>query len=293
MKSTVRKILAILAVASVIFTCACGAKNQPSETPETDAPNQTPVVAELTDELKKEYLSIIRDYEERYGVYTEESEIRDDIPGGIESYRGVYLCELFDWNTDGVPELMVGYTKTYNSSYNFEYLAVYGIENGEVRQLVAQRFNHEHLSLDGTQSFKLAKGTDGLVRLVLANDEAEEWYNSGVDYVSYSDGEISRVALNAYGFDPDRETTAEDDYFERYTIDGRNVSFEEFDAKEKEFGEIFNIMVYEHVDYAALVSFLSGETENYTNEFFSSSDSDFEKRPDWINETDFGYKTTF
>ena len=79
MKSTVRKILAILAVASVIFTCACGAKNQPSETPETDAPNQTPVVAELTDELKKEYLSIIRDYEERYGVYTEEPEIRDDI----------------------------------------------------------------------------------------------------------------------------------------------------------------------------------------------------------------------
>ena len=45
--------------------------------------------------------------------------------------------------------------------------------------------------------------------------------------------------------------------------------------------------------YDNLVKFLSGETESYTNEFFSSMDYEDERHADWVYETAFGYKMTF
>lgn len=292
MKNTIKKIAAILAVASTLFTCACGAKTEAETTtkaPETTAAAETtkaPVNEGLTDEVKKEYLDIIKDYEERYGVYTETTDEYD-----TKGYSGVYFCELFDWNVDGSPELMIGYSKDFTIWYNIEYLAVYGMENGEAKQLLDQKYNHMHLSLDGSQSVVLAKGDDGLVRLVLANDEAEEFNTDGVDYISYSDGKIERTSLNAYGFsDEERE---DEDYFDRYTVDGKEVSFKEFDAKEKELGEIFGVPFIEHMSYDNLVKFLSGETDSYTNEFFSSEDYEDTKHADWVYETAFGYKMTF
>ncbi|MBQ8016051.1 MAG: hypothetical protein IJ264_07715, partial [Clostridia bacterium] len=199
MKNTIKRIIAILAAASTLLAGACSAKTEQETTtkaPETTAAvetTQAPVDKGFTDELKSKYLEIIKDYEERYGVYTETTDEYD-----MNGYSGVYFCELFDWNTDGTPELMIGYTKYFAILYNIEYISVFGVENGEVRQLLNEKYNHMHLSLDGSQGVVFAKGNDGLVRLVLANDEAEEWDNSGVDYVSYSNGKIERVSLNAY-----------------------------------------------------------------------------------------------
>ncbi len=298
MKNTLKKIAAILAVASTLLTCACGAKTEVETTtkaPETTAAVETTKAIEttkaqieerFTDELKKEYLDIIKDYEERCGVYTETTDEND-----MKYYSGVYFCELFDWNVDGTPELVIGYTKTSEIWYNIEYLTVYGIENGEVRQLLNEKYNCMHLMLDGAQSLMFAKGNDGLVRLVLANDEAEEWNTNGVDYVSYSDGKIERTSLNAYGFsDEERE---DKNYFDRYTVDGKEVSFAEYDAKEKDLGEVFEVAFVNNMLYDNLVKFLSGESDSYTNEFFSSFDFDDEKHADWVYETDFGYKMTF
>ncbi len=292
MKNIFKIIAAILAVAATLFTCACGAKPEVETTtkaPETTAAIETTkasVNEGLTDEIKKEYLEIIKDYEKNYGIYTETTDKYD-----TKGYTGVYFCELFDWNVDGSPELMIGYSKDFTIWYNIEYISVYGIENGEVRQLLAEKYNHTHLSLDGSQGIMFAKGNDGLVRLVLANDEAEEWNTSGVDYVSYSDGKIERTSLNAYGFsDEERE---DEDYFDRYTVDGKEVSFAEYDAKEKELGEVFEVALVNNMPYDNLVKFLSGESDSYINEFFSSFDFDDEKHADWVYETEFGYKMTF
>lgn len=279
MKNTFKKIAAILTVASTLFTCACGAKTEPETT-------IAPVKESLSTEIRNTYLGVIRDYEEKYGVYTETTDEYD-----TKGYRGVYFCELFDWNTDGVPELMIGYTEGFSIWYNIEYMAIYSFENGEAKQLFDEKYNLMHLSLDGSQSVTFAKGEDGLVRLVIANDEAEEWNTSGVDYVSYSNNIIERTSLNAYGFSD--EETDDGECFERYTIDGEEVSFAVYDAKEKGLGENFYVPFVNHMPYDNLVKFLSGETENYTNEFFSSEDYEDTKHADWVYETAFGYKMTF
>jgi co-chaperonin GroES (HSP10) len=303
MKNTFKKLAAILTVASTLLTCACAAKQdiETTEIPETTVAVETTEVSEttvaveitnamdddkITADYKTEYLSVIEDYEERYGVYTEITNEYD-----TKGYKGVYFCELFDWNTDGTPELMIGYAKDFAIWFNIEYISVYGFENGKAVQLLNEKYNHMHLSLDGSQDLTFAKGDDGLVRLVLANEEAEEWNTSGVDYVSYNEGKIERTSINAYGFS-EKETDNED-YFERYTVNGKKVSFAEYEAKEKELGEEFGVAFIENISYDNLISFLSGETESYTNEFFSSQDYEDEKHADWVYETAFGYKMTF
>ena len=206
-------------------------------------------------------------------------------------YLGTLFADLFDWNLDGEPELMVGYATDEEISYNVQYLDVYTMENGEAKKILTTEVHGSYGALDGSQSVIFAKGNDGTLYLGVSNEETNEMIALGETYYSFKDGKVEStrffVDVN-FDWDGINETT-----YENHKIDGKNITEKQFNDKRSEMGA--NEAFYTHIghcEYDMLVDYLEGETENYTNQFFTLYDIS-EYNPSWINGVDFGYKTTF
>lgn len=287
-----KKLIVFLMAVSLFLTNGCGSKTEqevkaePVSTTaivqqiEAEEP-EVIVNNEVTEGFKGAYLEVLNN---SYGEYT----ITDD---EYDFYTGTLFAELFDWNLDGEPELMVGYATDEEFIFNIEYLDVYTMENGEAKKILTTEVYTSYGALDPTQAVIFAKGSDGTLYLGVSNEETNEMVALGETYYSFKDGKVEStrffvdVNFDWYG---DSETT-----YENHKIDGKNVTENQFNEKRSEFGadDAFYATIG-HCEYDILVDYLEGGTETYTNQLFTRYD-DPEYNPSWINSVDFGYKTTF
>lgn len=287
-----KKLIVFLMAVSLFLTNGCGSKTEqevkaePVSTTaivqqiEAEEP-EVIVNNEVTEGFKGAYLEVLNN---SYGEYT----ITDD---EYDFYTGTLFAELFDWNLDGEPELMVGYATDEEFIFNIEYLDVYTMENGEAKKILTTEVHGSYGALDGSQSVIFAKGNDGTLYLGVSNEETNEMVALGETYYSFKDGKVEStrffVDVN-FDWDGIVETT-----YENHKIDGKNVTEKQFNDKRTEFGadDAFYATIG-HCEYDMLVDYLEGETETYTNQLFTRYD-DPDYNPSWINGVDFGYKTTF
>lgn len=292
-----KKLITFLMAVSILFAHGCGAKTETETTTVTDttvktavlqietteAEETTKLVTEFSDSFKKAY----------YELFTEDfSYLEHEITDSENNYyTGILFADLFDWNLDGVPELMVGYSLEDEISYNVQYLDIYTIENDKAERILTTDMHASYGALDGSQSIKFGYGKDGTLYLGVANSETEEMTVLGETYYSFRNGKVEYTRFYAemdVDWDNGGTTTLHD-----FKIDGKYVTEKQFNNKRDEFGaENEFCAVLGYCEYDMLIDYLAGETETYTNQFFSLYD-DPEYNPSWVNGVDFGYKMTF
>lgn len=297
-----KKFIAILMAASILFAHGCASKTETKkEEPvsttvavqqtETTQPEVTDIAEtteisttfknEGSEQFKKEYFRLLSDHYSEHEITDTENHY----------YMGTLFADLFDWNLDGVPELMVGHATEDEISYQVHYLDVYTIENGEAKQILTTEVYASYGALDGSQSVIFAYGNDGTLHLGVANDETDEMEALGETYYTFKDGKVEYTRFYA-DMDVDWENGASTEIIEA-KIDGKVVTEKQFNDKRNEIGaeDAFYACIG-YCEYDMLLDYLSGATKSYTNQFFSLYD-DPEYNPSWVNSVDFGYKTTF
>lgn len=298
-----KKLITILMAASILFAHGCAAKTetetttqtettttavqqiettQPETTAETVEEETTKLVTEFSHSFKKAY----------YEFFTNDfSYLEHEITDSENNYyTGILFADLFDWNLDGVPELMIGYSLEDEISYNAQYLDIYTVNNGKA-ELVLRTYPHaSYGALDGSQSIGFARGEDGTLYLGIDNEETEEMTSLGETYYTFKDGKVEYTRFYAemdVDWDNGAATT-----FRDFRIDGKNVTEKQFNNKRNEMGiENTFYAILGYCEYDMLFDYLAGETETYTNQFFSLYD-DSENHA-WADDVDFGYKMTF
>ena len=273
----------ILALGSL---AACGKTETPPA--ETTAPAVTTPEDSAVEFDKELYYDILAD---------ENGELKDpytsfwveENDASYNYYEGRMFAELFDWNLDGVPELMIGYSTEAKNTYTVEFLDVYTIENGEAKKLLTADMYNDYMALDTSQSIGFSYGQDGTLYLCLYNEETYEMETYGETFYSFKDGNVDETKLyfrneNAYE-GPDK--------FVDFRIDGTDVTEEDFNAKREELGadEMLRVREYHH-EYNRLVSYLADETQIYSPDFWLINEIGKEI-PEWVTEVDFGYNVTY
>lgn len=269
----------VLALGSL---AACGKTETPPA--ETTAPAVTAPEKELA--FKEAYYDVLVDENgEMIEPYTETVDEED----GYRYYTGRLFAELFDWNLDGVPELMIGYSTEKNITYNVDYLDVYTVENGEAKKILTADVYASFKALDGSQAITFNHGNDGTLYLGVYNKETDEMRAYGETLYSFKDGVVEQTTLyfrneNAYE-GPDSLVD--------FRIDGNDVTEEEFNAKAEELGTEDSLNVFaERYEYDELVSYLAGETDRYRAEYFIEAAGN-DMVPSWVTDVDFGYNKTY
>lgn len=270
----------ILALGSL---AACGKTETPPA--ETTAPAVTDENA-ATQLFKEAYYDVLVDENgELIEPYTETVAEED----GYTDYEGRMFAELFDWNLDGVPELMVGYSLSDSIVSEVEFLDVYTVENGKAKKILTANMYNDYMALDPSQSIGFSYGQDGNLYLCLYNEENKEMEAYGETFYSFKDGNVDKTRLyfrneNAY---------EGPDSFVDFRIKNIDVTEEEFNAKREELGTDKKLSIWVHYyDYGALVSYLADETDSYSTGFFNGYEANYIAF-NWARELDFGYLTTF
>ena len=129
------------------------------------------------------YADVVRDYESKYGKLTFNN------VNGFNSYTGVFLIKLIDFNKDGVDELLIGYSTTlegYPEYITAPKLDVWSIVNSNpVRSYEGAIVHHgdigshcAYIDMDG--QYFLINGYSGydtdLHLMVLNNGEFQDYY---------------------------------------------------------------------------------------------------------------------
>lgn len=287
-----KKLITILMAASILFAHGCGAKTETEttinaettttaavqQTETTEAEETTKLVTEFSHSFKKAY----------YELFTNEFEYLEHTITDSEYryYTGILFADLFDWNLDGVPELMIGYSLDEQISYQAQYLDIYTMNNDKAERIVHANIYSSYGALDGSQTVKFTQGKDGTLYLGIANEETEEMSFLGETYYTFKDGEIESTRFWA-------ELNYDNYEFCDYKIDGKKVTEDQFNDKRNEMGceDVFCAHA-DYCEYDMLLDYLTGETETYTNQFFSVHNYP-EDIPSWVSGVDFGYNTKF
>lgn len=295
-----KKLIALLMATTILFALGCGAKSKTETAEETTSVTEITTTvqtepateaqavetteketvkpaAEFSDSFKKEYCELLAS-----GNYYQAREFTDS---ENRTYIGTLFAEIFDWNLDGVPELMIGYASDDEISYNIETLDVYTIKNDKADLILSTDVHSSYGALDGSQSIGFSRGEDGTIYLSIDNDETEEMSVLGETYYSFKDGKVEYTRFYAE-MDVDWDNGA-DTVFHDFKIDGKNVTEKQFNDKRKEMGEddIF-CAVIGYCDYSMLVDYLAGNTETYKNQFFHIY---HEENPSWLYEVKCGF----
>ena len=129
------------------------------------------------------YADVVRDYESKYGKLTFNN------VNGFNSYTGVFLIKLIDFDKDGVDELLIGYStklEGYPENITAPKLDVWSIENSKpVRSYEGAIVYHgdigshcAYIDMDG--QYFLINGYSGydtdLHLMVLHNGEFQDYY---------------------------------------------------------------------------------------------------------------------
>ncbi len=149
------------------------------------------------------YLEIIDICKSRNGVFSETINENTE----VTSREGLFICSLFDWNEDGTPELMVGFSPKGAKSLNFEKLSVYTYSEGKAAALLSEIPGGRD---DGEEAntVKLLKNEDGKYYIEVAHS-----YDDGAknDYCVYSfDGAKVDCTKFYYGTVDSDEATGEE-----------------------------------------------------------------------------------
>lgn len=292
-----KKLIALLTAASIMFAYGCGAKTETEEETKAMAENRITAVqmaeeketektteAENTEEsYKKIYLDLLKN-NSRYSEHKfADSENR--------TYTGVLFAEIFDWNLDGVPELMVGYSNNEKISYNVEKLDVYTIKNGKAELILTTDVHCSYGALDGGQSIRFSRSKDGTLYLTVDNEDSEEMTVLGETYYTFKNGKVESTRVYAemdVDWNDNGRTT-----FRNFKINGKTVTEKEFEVILKEMGEEETFVAHiDYCDFDMLIDYLEGETETYTNQFFSVHNYP-EYNPSWVYDVDFGFETVY
>lgn len=270
----------ILALGSL---AACGKTETPPA--ETTAPAVTDENA-ATQLFKEAYYDVLVDENgELIEPYTETVAEED----GYTDYEGRMFAELFDWNLDGVPELMVGYSLSDSILSEVDFIDVYTVENGKAKKILTANMYNDYMALDPSQSIGFSYGQDGNLYLCLYNEENKEMEAYGETFYSFKDGNVDETKLyfrneNAY---------EGPDSFVDFRIKDIDVTEEEFNAKRDELGADEKLSIWVHYyDYGALISYLADETQIYTPGFYSGHETNY-RFFRWTREINFGYLTTY
>ena len=86
------------------------------------------------------------------------NEIKDK-DGEVTSRAGVFFAGLFDWNSDGTPELYIGLSEKDSSSLNAESFEVYSYINGKAVPVLSEKPGTD--SESGENTVNLIKSDDG------------------------------------------------------------------------------------------------------------------------------------
>lgn len=288
-----KKLITILMAASILFAHGCSAKPETETTTsaetttasvqqietkqheaiKTGTSEDTTAEDEKAESFKKAYLEVINNN------YHEHKSIRNE----HHYYTGILFAELFDWNLDGEPELMVGYATDEKLIYNIQYLDIYTMKDGKAELILSTDVYASYGALDGSQLIEFGYGKDGTLYLGIANEETDEMSYLGETYYTFKDGKIEHTRFWA-------ELNYDNYELHDFKIDGKTVTEKQFNDKRDEIGaeEAFGVHVA-YCEYDMLIDYLAGETKTYTNQLFSIYD-DPEFNPSWVNGVDFGYK---
>ena len=279
----------VLAAAAVLASSSCVKFEQPATTyTEAVMPTETetealtePTAAQteknlISDQIANAYLKVIERYMGKYGQCVSTPE---DYFERINEPQ-VLWTDLFDWNLDGTPELLVHHIEKDTLRGPGEY-AVYDrydaldvfFFNGKKAQLLTKLFPRTGEESDESEYISFAMLDGKLV--IKTQDVRHEGEENNNSFYTYDSDRVIRTQLESVNVFDTVDGESVPVGHDKCTVDGESVRQDEYDAQMKKYDTYWYkaSMPYIFNEYyerqQSLIMFLKGEMQSYDSIVFT------------------------